>query len=71
MGYLNSLKRMFEIGWPNAERIYRQHDASPLPCKTRDRCRKNSQDKMCIKKSRNPGNADTRRLSSERAAFSN
>jgi hypothetical protein len=30
VGYLNSLKRMFEIGWPNAERIYRQHDASPL-----------------------------------------
>jgi hypothetical protein len=35
-----------------------------------DRCRKNSQDKMCIKKSRNPRNADTR-LSPERAAFSN
>ena len=36
MGYLNSLKRMFEIGWPNAERIYRQRDASPVPKRLRE-----------------------------------
>src|SRR6476620_9196500 len=36
VGYLNSLKRMFEIGWPNAERIYRQRDASPVPKRLRE-----------------------------------
>jgi hypothetical protein len=27
---------MFEIGWPNAERIYRQRDASPVPKRLRE-----------------------------------
>jgi hypothetical protein len=33
---LNSHKRMFENGWPNAERIYRQRDASPVPKRLRE-----------------------------------
>ena len=31
MGYLNSLKRMFEIGWPNAERILCEKESTMKP----------------------------------------
>ena len=36
MGYLNPFDRVFEIGWPNAKRIYGQRDASPVPKRLRE-----------------------------------